>query len=276
VGLYEQYKQHGLEIVGFCYDKDGKPEDADKVRSFAVENRITYALVPGSAEVRDQVPGFRGYPTILLFRRGLVHDRTLVGFDADKRQELDRWVREALGLPGKGTSASDEEDQAPEKVEVPPGRVYIPGNGDRGFELEGEYVGGKKFSFAEMRGKPVLLALTTSFDQDAARTAQLLEALRKDLPALHVVAWHLEQGRDPSAKSEAVRRFLADQKVGYQALVTDLALVQKKIHRFAALPTILLFDGEGVLVLREGGSSSEIGARVREQASKLAATHRPQ
>jgi thiol-disulfide isomerase/thioredoxin len=270
VRLYEQYKHHGLEIVGFCYGKDGQPEDADKVRAFAVENRITYSLVPGSAEVRNQVPGFSGYPTILLFRRGLVHDRTLVGFSAEKGQELEQWVREALGVAVDKVTIGDE-DPAAEKVVVPPGRLFEPGNGDRGLELEVEDVAGQQFSLERTRGKPLLLALTTTFDQEAARTARFLEAIRKEIPAMHVVAWHLEQGRDPAAKNAAVRGFLAEQRAGYQAFVTDLAVAQKKVHRFASLPTMLLFDAQGVLVLREGGTSNAIEERVRESASKLVA-----
>jgi thiol-disulfide isomerase/thioredoxin len=275
VKLYEKYKQHGLEIVGLCYAGNGDSEDSEKVRKFAAENRITYTLIPGTPEMRKQIPGFSGYPTLLMFEKGMKHKETHVGFSEGMGEEMETWVRGALGLdaPAEGKDAKDGKDgdkPAPEaKEEVPAGKLFAPGNGDRGLELEVETVAGKKLQFADLKGAPALIAITTSWDQEAVRTARFLEAVRKDHPKIRVLAWHLEKSRDPAEKTAAARAFLQAQAVGYEAFATELALARDKVHRFASMPTFLLFDSEGVLVLREGGTSDAIEQRVRGEAAKL-------
>mgnify|MGYP003340676438 CR=1 FL=1 len=109
VKLYEKYKQHGLEVVGLCYAGNGDSEDADKVRKFAAENRITYTLLPGTKEMRSQIPGFSGYPTLLMFEKGMKHKATHVGFSEGMGEEMETWVRGALGLdaPAGGDTAKD-------------------------------------------------------------------------------------------------------------------------------------------------------------------------
>jgi hypothetical protein len=187
-------------------------------------------------------------------------------------EEMETWVREALGLdaPAGGNTAKDGEKPPVEpKEDVPAGKLFAPGNGDRGLEFEVETVAGKKLQFADLKGTPVLLAITTSWDQEAVRTARFLEAARKDHPNLRVLAWHLEKDRDPSKKTAAASAFLKAQAVGYDAFATELALARDKLHRFASMPTFLLFDREGVLVLREGGISDAIEAKLRAEADKV-------
>jgi hypothetical protein len=41
------------------------------------------------------------------------------------------------------------------------------------------------------------------------------------------------------------------------------------VHRFASMPTMLLFDAQGVLVHRAGGASVEIEQRLRAEIAKL-------
>lgn len=266
--LHRKYKQHGLAILGFGFDSGGGEEDADKVRKFAVEQGITYELLPGSSAVRDQVPNFEGYPTMLLFERGWKHVDTHVGFREDLQEVLEAWIRTALELdaPGRGDAP-----QAAAKEEVPAGRLFEPGNGDRGLELEVETVAGTKLSIADLRGKPVLLAVTTSWDQEAERTARFLRDLQAAQPLLQVVAWHVERETDRTRRIETVRTFLAGQGAGYRAFATGLKDVREKIHKFASLPTLLVLDAEGVLIGREGGISDEIEQRVRELVAQQVA-----
>ena len=266
VDLYQQYKHHGLEIVGFCYNGSGGAEDSDTVRKFAAKQKITYPLLPGDKAVRDQVPDFSGYPTLLLFGKNLELKRTQTGFNEETGEELEQWVRQALGLDDQG----DEEPKAPAKEPVPAGKIFEPGNGDAGFELELQDVTGADFQFSALRGAPVLLAITTSWDQEAAKTAQLLESARKAHPGLHVVAWHLERSGKAEEKVAAVRKFLQEQQVGYRAVTSQLKLSRQKVHRFGSLPTILLFDRDGKLVQRENGISADIGARLLQTAAQLA------
>ncbi|MEI6128560.1 MAG: TlpA disulfide reductase family protein [Planctomycetota bacterium] len=273
VKLYEKYKQHGLEVIGLCYAGNGESEDSDKVRKFASENRITYSLLPGTAAMRSQIRDFSGYPTMLLFERDMKHAKTHVGFANELEAELENFVRTALGLDTPKDEAKTGETDAAKAIEepevVPDGKLFMPGNCDRGFSLAVETLDGKALNFADLKGTPILLAITTSWDQEAMRTARLLESIHKEPNSIRVVAWHLEKDRDPAKKAAAARAFLLAQAVGYGAFATDLALARDKVHRFASLPTFLLFDSEGVLVLRECGISETIEQRVREQSRKL-------
>jgi cytochrome c biogenesis protein CcmG/thiol:disulfide interchange protein DsbE len=266
VDLYAKYKHHGLEIVGFSYDQGGGAEDGATVRDFAAEQRITYELMPGDPEVTKQVPGFSGYPTILLFGRGWKHEQTVSGADAELPQRLEAWVRRALSLDPGGKDASPA--ATPAEV-VPPGRLYVPGNGDSGVELDFTDVHGQSGSLREYLGRPLLLVLTTSWDQEAARTAAFLQATSTQLPRAAVVAWHLEREAEEAQKVEAVRTFIAAKGVTYRAFTTSLKAARETVHRFASLPTMLVFDAKGVLVARENGTSDEIQRRVRDRLAEL-------
>ena len=268
VELYERYKHHGVEIVGFNYKADGGGESVETVREFAVANRITYSLAIGEAAVRDQVSGFSGYPTLLMFKKGLVHDETRVGFQDGDEDQIEGWIRKALELDKPDTTQkqrdADREKAAVAKEQVPDGKIFMPGNGDLGFDFETEDLDGKPLAFKAMRGKPVLLALTTTWDQEAGRTAALLEGLRKDHPDLQIVAACMERTRDPDKRREALTAFRSEQKIGYTLFAADLAF-SGKVHLFAALPTLLLFDAEGKLIARESGLSEETAGRLRER-----------
>jgi thiol-disulfide isomerase/thioredoxin len=266
VQLYEKYKQHGLEIVGLCYAKDGSAEEADKVRKFAAENHITYPLLLGTPAMREQVPGFDGPPTMLLFDKGMAYARTHVGSENPLPDDLEAWIRKQLALDHGAEGA-----EQPAKEDVPKGRIFEPGNGDKGFELDVEDIAGKRLQFADLRGAPVLLAITTSWDQEAVPTARFLARAHKECPTAHVIAWHLEKSKDQSKKVAAVQAFRAEQKVDYRAFVTNLNEAMDKVHRFATFPTLLLFDPEGTLVLRESGLSETIEQRLLERIKALAA-----
>lgn len=267
VELYERYKHHGVEIVGFNYTSDGGGEQVETVREFAVANRITYTLAIGESAVRDQVTGFSGYPTLLLFKKGLVHEETRVGFQEGDEDQIEGWIRKALELDKPDTTQKqrDEEKEkaAVAKEQVPAGKIFMPGNGDTGFDFETEDLDGKPLDFKAMRGRPVLLALTTTWDQEAVRTAALLEALRKEHTDLQIVAACMERTRDPAKRKEALTAFRAGQKLGYTLFAADLAF-SGKVHLFAALPTLLLFDAEGKLIARESGLSEETAGRLRQ------------
>lgn len=281
VDLYAKYKHHGLEIVGLTYERGGTPaQQADRVREFAVEERITYTLALGDPATQAQVPNFRGYPTLLMFRRGLEYEDMHVGFGPGDEVKLEKWIRAALGLEGKetaGAAAPTEDAEAPEdeaedplNVEVPEGRIFMPGNGDKGFEFEAEDVDGKTIRFTDLRGAPVLVALTASWDKEAVATARLLKELHSGFPGLHVLAAHLEVPKAVEEKNAAIRAFRDEHGLEYAMFPAGLSLT-RKVHGFAGIPLILLFDREGTLVLREMGSSREVGSGILEKVRALTA-----
>lgn len=265
--LYQKYKHHGLEIVGYCYTSSGVTEDPDVVRKFAVENGITWSLLPGDAAVRRQVEDFKGYPTMLLFGRGLTLEHTHVGWTEDSAAEVEKWVRKALGL-----EAAAPEAEAEPKEQVPAGKIFEPGNGDTGFEIEAVGVNGEDFSFAALRSAPVLLAMTSSWDQTAGATAAFLQGMLGEFPGLHVAGWYVEMTSDPEQRQATVREFLAARGASYRAFATPLALTRAKVHRYASVPTLLLFSADGVLIQRENGISGDIESRLRARVRELLAS----
>ena len=271
VALYRKYKHHGLEIVGLNYENNDDLESAaETVRAFAAEVGITYQLALGTPEVQVQVPRFSGYPTVLLFKRGLEHAKTLVGYVPGHEDELEAWVREALALDGEspiGDPDSTTAGPAAEPIEesVPEGLIYRPGNGDCGFDFELEDVDGVDLAFADLRGKPVLLTITSTWDEDAEATGLFLQKLHERHGSkTAILAASIEVESAPEKRTSTIRAFQERHRLAYRILPVDLSFTRKRIHRFVGVPTMLLFDHEGTLVLRETGSSPEIHALVEK------------
>lgn len=62
IGLYNQYKDHGLEVVGIALDLRGEKI----VPKFALENNINYTVLLGNEEVSDLYGGIRAIPTTFI------------------------------------------------------------------------------------------------------------------------------------------------------------------------------------------------------------------
>ncbi len=269
VELYGKYKHHGLEIIGLNYER-GAANPAQLVREFAAEHRITYPLALGTPAQMRLVDNFRGYPTMLFFRRGLKLDHQKVGFADSSKAEIEAWLRSALGLDGDGEAPEGQarsetaKPAAMEPESVRPGSIFRPGEADQGFDFSAVDSDGKKIEFSKMRGKPVVLALTSTWDSEALATGKLLEELQQELSGdgIPVIAACLEMSRDPAAKLAAIQGFKAEKAFNFQMFAAGLDF-QKKIHLFSGLPLYLVFDPEGVLVLREAGNSPAIAARLR-------------
>ncbi|MCA8955602.1 MAG: TlpA family protein disulfide reductase [Planctomycetes bacterium] len=274
VELYKKYKHHGLEIIGLCYREQGTKEQVlARVRDFASRQGITYPLALGTPEIQRQVIGFSGYPTMLFFNRGMKLDHVEVGFDPSHVEAMETWVRKQLGLSGGAAAAAANpaksekpvaEKKAPdtkkpsEKVDVPAGLIYQPGNHDTGFEFAVEGLDGNKVEFSSFRGKKVVLALTSTWDREAANTAALLQNLqeswgKKDVV---VVAASLEQKRERKDKVEAIQAFVAEQKVTYTILPVGIEFI-KKVYQPSGVPLFLVFDEQGKLVLRQRSSTKK-------------------
>lgn len=277
--LYAKYRHHGLEIVGFNYERGTQKEQAEIARKFASGHGLTYHLALGTPAVQRQVPNFKGYPTLLFFQKGLQYSHVMVGFDASHAVEIERWVATELGLPTEGLDVAkpaapkrdpgadaevpaDEEmpiEELPmeEDVDIPAGAIYKPGQGDKGFDFEAVDVQGVTLKFKDLRDKPVVLALTTTWDSEAENTANLIERLHGELAGkAHVIAASFERSKDPAVKAVAIKEFMKKSAVSYRAFAAGIDL-QKKIYLFTGIPLFLVFDAQGTLVLREGGGAAD-------------------
>ena len=275
-GMYRKYKQHGFEIVGFCFER-GDGDASKAVRKFASEQGISYSLAIGTPAIQQQVPKLEGYPTLLFFKKGengIEFDHRESGLDSDLgrvKKKLESWIRVAVGLdeqpepvaedkPAEEPKPADEgdEEEKPKGPEpLPKGVIFKPGDGDTGFEFDVQDVAGAPIKFAELRGKPVLLAMTSSWDQEAAGTAKLLNKVHSARgESVHVIAASLELKKDRAEVLAAIKAFSAKNEVKYRVFPAGLSF-QKKIHLFHGMPLFLVFDKDGTLVLRESGSSYE-------------------
>ncbi len=270
-GLYGKYKHHGLEILGLAYEKVGKSEAQDLVRGFAAENGLTYALALGTSKIQNQVIGFQGYPTLLFFKRGLEFSHILVGHKPGHEQEIEDWVRKQIGLdkPKAGKTTQDEgegeeKEEKPEEKEneekevVETGRIYKPGNHDQGFGFEVEGLDGKTMRFDDFRGRKVILAMTSTWDPEARNTAAVLNQLhdRYAKSGVIVLAASLEIARDQDKKVAAIKKFLAEVEPRYTVFPVNNSFL-KKLHRTSGLPTYLMFDEKGTLILRQESDTAE-------------------
>ncbi len=106
VRLDAKYRDQGLVILGLNYEKIADTAKAEeRVRQFAERNGIKYPLALGTAEIRAQIPDFAGYPTMLLFRKGLEFDHLEVGFTEDHATRLEKWIQQELAKKAKKKKA---------------------------------------------------------------------------------------------------------------------------------------------------------------------------
>ncbi len=282
VDLSRRYKQEGLEILGLNYEGKPDAEATRTIRMFAAEHGIPYPLAIGTPAVQKQVPNFRGYPTLLFFKKGLEFDHLTVGFGPQHKKEIEKWVRTALGLEeGSGDEAKLEEEKPPEdepeaqpkpqeREPLPKGVIFKPGDADSGFEFEVLDLDGKTLKFSDLRGKPVLLALTSTWDGEAANTAKVLNAVCQARgETVHVLAASLEMKKSRDDNVAAIRDFATKHALRYRVFPANLGF-QKKVHMFTGMPLFLVFDKEGVLQAREGGASyDKIKTALEEALDRL-------
>ncbi len=244
------------------------------MREFAAGKGLTYSIALGTPAERQQVPDFRGYPTMLFFKKGLAFDHLDVGVGPGFKENLEVWIRDALGLPPEDGARPRAEPtdvaRAPANNDPPPlpqGVIFKPGDGDKGFDFDVVDSDGQALAFKDLRGKPVILALTSTWDAEAEKTAQILQRLQEHFAdqQVPVLAASLEIEKQDAAKVAKINKFKTDHELTYRVFPAGLGF-QKKIHLFSGMPLFLVFDGEGVLVLRKSGTSEDTESAVQTAA----------
>jgi cytochrome c biogenesis protein CcmG/thiol:disulfide interchange protein DsbE len=90
VGLYDDYKDQGLEIIGVALDQGG----GKKVALFAGENNINYIVALGGEEVSDLYGGISAIPTTFIVDRDGNIRKKYIGYN--EREVFEKDVKELL------------------------------------------------------------------------------------------------------------------------------------------------------------------------------------
>ena len=69
VRLQEEYGDRGLQMIGLNYERGSPSAAVAGIRKFRQSAGINYPCALGNAALKNQVPGFRGYPTTLFIDR---------------------------------------------------------------------------------------------------------------------------------------------------------------------------------------------------------------
>lgn len=69
IRLQEENADRGFQMIGLNYSGAGEPEDEELIKRFVSDLGINYPCIPGAPEIKEQVPGFGGYPTTLFIDR---------------------------------------------------------------------------------------------------------------------------------------------------------------------------------------------------------------
>lgn len=123
VQLHQRYGDSGLSLVGINYERAGTEGQARQViEAFRQRQPIPYPLALGTPSLRDQIPGFRGFPTTLMIDRTGRVRATLVG--AQSLEYLETMARLLLDEPHDqslvSTAAQPPQPPAPPRVQLNP------------------------------------------------------------------------------------------------------------------------------------------------------------
>ncbi len=237
VRLYEKYHDQGLLIVGLNYERVSDDRAVQKIRAFAAQEGIDYPLAIGTAAIKAQVPDFRGFPTMLFFRRGMKFDHREVGFAAGSAAKIERWVERALkdALKDKATGetaqASDKKEARKSAPAKPLNRVFQAKDGRKLTVGDGE------------RWQLIVLVHPNARPSDAQ-----LESLRA----------RATKSGDKLAVTIVTRDDLANPVKALPLAVTDLA----RMSLGKAFPAYRLSNPLGRRVWRGAGSGGKLVAEA--------------
>lgn len=92
IDLYEEYKSHGVTIVGVSLDQKGP----SVVSPFVEQYKINYPIVMGTGQVVADFGGVRGIPTAFIISQDGKIYRKIVGLRA--KEDYERDIKALLGM----------------------------------------------------------------------------------------------------------------------------------------------------------------------------------
>jgi peroxiredoxin len=90
IGLYDQYKSRGLEIIGIALDQNGEKT----VKEFTAKNKINYTVLLGNEEVSDLYGGIAAIPTTFIVDKDGNIRKKYIGYN--EKEVFERDIKELL------------------------------------------------------------------------------------------------------------------------------------------------------------------------------------
>ena len=113
IELAEKYRKQGLEIVGLAFERGSPEERLEKVQAYAKEAGINYRCALIERTFLNQIPDFRGFPTLLIVDREGKVRFVQVGYSP--YGTLAGWVETCLGADAERDEKKPDEKKPDEK-----------------------------------------------------------------------------------------------------------------------------------------------------------------
>jgi thiol-disulfide isomerase/thioredoxin len=143
-----------------------------------------------------------------------------------------------------------------------PVKIYADLTGQTAADFKLPAVDGKAVSLKDLHGQVVLLDFWATWCGPCRRDLPVFEKLHQEFSRSGLVVLGLNSGEEP----EAVTKFLLTTKLSYPILLAAETGATRQ-YSVKALPTVVLIDREGKIVLYHVGTGSE--SELREKLAKL-------
>lgn len=125
---------------------------------------------------------------------------------------------------------------------------------------------GQRFSLESRRGKVVVLQFLGTWCGISKRQVQSINKLREDGQATDLQVMGMSV-KDPRSNTQAVKQFIADQKVNYPIVgeVEDKYFVDFVDSTNVSVPQTLIYGRDGRLVAHYVGFNPQVGTEIEQK-----------